>query len=88
MAPRLPTITVAVEKAISQIEANKCPGALRTLQTLDNKLGKTTKKKAPTGYAKFVKENYKRFAKENPGVPMIKLTPKLAAAWKIKKGKA
>ena len=56
------------------------------MQVDDEKKKHTTcKKKASIEYAKFIKENYKRIATENPGVPMIQLMPKLVAAWKVEK---
>ena len=83
MAPRLPTIEAFIVKAITQIEADKCSNALRTLHTLENKMGKNhnSKPKAPNAYAKFVKEQYPHFQKQHPNLPATKIMVKIAAAW-------
>jgi hemerythrin len=83
MAPRHTTIVAYIEKAISQIENDRCPNALRTLQSLDNKLNNKKKSpKKPNAYAEFVKKQYPHFKKEHPHLEATGIMPLIAAAWK------
>ena len=94
MPPRVATIAKKIDRAIAQISLGKaeptkgCLGAQKTLQSLSDDLGAMAnrKKKAPTAFAKFVKEQYKQIQAKNPGLKTTQIMPKIAEAWHIKNG--
>ena len=88
MAPRHATIVRLVEKAIAQIEADRCANALRSLESLLLRLNnKDSTPKKPNAYAKFVKDKFPGFQLSNPQLNATEIMPLIAKEWKAQKAK-
>jgi hypothetical protein len=85
MSIRKATIKTIVEKAIIQIDKNRCAAAKVTLEALDARMSGTVQKRAPGKYALFVKANYGKMQKQHPGLKAPALMKKIAAEWNLKK---
>jgi len=91
-ANRLAKIVEGLKKVHACLDENKVCRAKKTVERMVKKLEekladqnvKKTKKKA-TGYSLFVKENYKKIAKENPGKTPTELFSMLAKLYRSEK---
>lgn len=92
-AARLQKIADALVKIAAMVKASKTERALKSLMSLKEKTEKLTKgaakkgaKRPATGFAKFMKENFKKVAKLHPNKKATEITKILAKMYNEKKG--
>lgn len=85
MAPRLATIKATIDKALMQIEKDKCGSAEKTLDALSKKLSGTKRPSKPNKFALFVRQNYSRISKANPSKDAPGVMKLIAKEWQAKK---
>ena len=80
----MPTVKTKIERAIQQIDKNRCDSARNTLEGLIGRMSKgdDVPRRPPNQYAEYVRENYNRIKDENPGVSSSEIMALLAKEWK------